>query len=207
MSSDSKMKEFNQELLASLQVIANQGIRNAARGFSKLIGQGLMVTDPIVRLVPFNEIPNMLGGPEEEAVGVYLKVEGDIPGQMILILPHPKAIDLVALLLETPADSIQSLGALERSALGEMGNMTGTFFLNSVAEITGLSVRPSPPAVIVDMVGAILDIIVATSGGMGPNVLMFQATFVYGDKQAETDFWVIPDPATLEIIAQKVANS
>jgi len=201
------MKEFNQELLASLQVIANQGIRNAARGFSKLIGQGLMVTDPIVRLVPFNEIPNMLGGPEEEAVGVYLKVEGDIPGQMILILPHPKAIDLVALLLETPADSIQSLGALERSALGEMGNMTGTFFLNSVAEITGLSVRPSPPAVIVDMVGAILDIIVATSGGMGPNVLMFQATFVYGDKQAETDFWVIPDPATLEIIAQKVANS
>ncbi len=200
---DQSNKFFNEKLINYMQTIADAGIHNAANGFSELLGQSLNVTQPVVRSIPFTEIPNMLGGPEVEAVGIYLKVEGDFPGQMILVLPYGKAIELVALLLEVPKDSIQALGSLERSALGEMGNMTGTFFLNSVANLTGLSVRPSPPAVMVDMVGAIMDVIVATTGGLGSQVLMLQATFVYGEKQTETDFWVIPDMNTLELFAKK----
>jgi len=194
---------INEKLIKYMQVIADAGIHNAANGFSELLGQSLNVTQPLVRMIPFVEIPNMLGGPEVEAVGIYLKVEGDFPGQMILVLPYPKAIELAALLLEVPQNSIKTLGSLERSALGEMGNMTGTFFLNSVANLTGLSVRPSPPAVMVDMVGAIMDVIVATTGGLGSQVLMLQATFVYGERQAETDFWVIPDLNTLELFAKR----
>jgi chemotaxis protein CheC len=199
--------QFGHELISYLQIVAKQGIHNAARGFSGLLGKSMSVTEPVIRLIPFAEIPMMLGGPEEEAVGIYLMFEGDIPGQMILIIPIQRAKELVALLLEIPVEQVQSLGSLERSALGEMGNMTGTFFLNSVAELTGLSVRPSIPAVMVDMVGSILDIIVATTGGLGPNVLMFQATFVYGEHKTKTDFWVIPDPNTVNYIASKVKPS
>jgi chemotaxis protein CheC len=200
---DQSNKFFNEKLINYMQTIADAGIHNAANGFSELLGQSLSVTQPVVRSIPFSDIPNMLGGPEVEAVGIYLKVEGDFPGQMILVLPYGKAIELVALLLEVPKDSIQTLGSLERSALGEMGNMTGTFFLNSVANLTGLSVRPSPPAVMVDMVGAIMDVIVATTGGLGSQVLMLQATFIYGERHTETDFWVIPDMNTLELFAKK----
>ena len=198
---------LNGKMKDLIQIIANEGIHNAANGFSKFMGINLVVTQPQVKMVPFTEIPNLFGGPEMEAVGIYLKIEGDIPGQMILVLPYPKAIQLVALLMEVPPESIQSLGSLERSALGEMGNMTGTFFLNSVAKLTGLSVRPSPPAVMVDMVGAMLDVIVATTGGLGSQVLMMQATFVYGERKTETDFWVIPDPNTLEYLAKKAISA
>jgi chemotaxis protein CheC len=194
---------FNEKLIAYMQVLANEGLPNAAVGFSNLLGQTMTVTEPVVRIVPFADIPNMFGGPEEEAVGIYLKVEGDMPGQMILVIPYPKALELTALLLDVPMESIHMLGSLERSALGEMGNMTGSFFLNSVAKLTGLSVRPSPPAVMVDMVGAILDVIIATTGDLGSYVLMLQATFVFGDRQTETDFWVIPDSNTLKFFAKK----
>jgi len=194
---------LNGEVKDYFQTLANVGIHNAATGFSQFLGINLQVTQPQVKMVPFSEIPGMFGGPEMEAVGIYLKVEGDFPGQIILVLPYSKAIELVALLMEVPQDSIQSLGTMERSALGELGNMTGTFFLNSMANLTGLSVRPSPPAVMVDMVGAMLDVIVATSSGLGSKVLMMQATFVYGERKAETDFWVIPDLNTLEYLAKK----
>ncbi|RPI21142.1 MAG: hypothetical protein EHM70_25550 [Chloroflexota bacterium] len=196
-------ESFSQDLMDYLKVIADQGVRNAAKGFAKMLGQKLEVTQPEIRLVPFQEIPNMLGGPEQEGVGIYLRVEGDIPGQMILVLPYDKAVDLAALMLEVHPSSIHGLGSLERSALGEMGNMTGTFFLNSLAELTGLSVRPSPPAVMVDMIGAILDIIVATTGGFGLNVMLFQATFVYGERRTQTEFWVFPDPNTLKSFAER----
>lgn len=191
---------FDENLMSVLQIIANEGIQNAAKGFSGLLGENLTVENPGVRLVPLKDIPMILGGPENEAIGVYLRAEGGISGQIMLVIPYEKALELVDLLMENPPGTTQTLGSFERSALAEVGNQTGTFFINSLSSLTGLDVRPSPPAVMVDMVGAILDIIVATTGGVSEHVLLMQANFKLGDRKVETNFWVIPDESTLEAI-------
>jgi chemotaxis protein CheC len=67
----------------------------------------------------------------------------------------------------------------------------------------GMETRPTPPAVMVDMVGAILDVIIATAAGIGEHVLMLSATFMQGDREAEASFWVIPDPRVLEAFLAK----
>jgi chemotaxis protein CheC len=95
------------------------------------------------------------------------------------------------------------LGSIERSALGELGNLCGSFFLNSIAKTIGASFRPSPPAVMVDMVGAILDIVVATVGGVSEHVLLVHANFIEGSRFVETNFWVIPDMKAFNNIIQK----
>ena len=175
-------------LYSTLQTIAHAGIHNAVKGFSGLLGQTLTVTNPFVRLVPIFDIPNMCGGPECEAIGIYLRAEGDLTGQIMMIVPYAKALELVDLLMGDPPGTADQLGSFERSALAEVGNQTASYFLNSVAEITGKSVRPSPPAVMVDMVGAILDIIVATAGGVSENILLMQADIMNGDESVETTF-------------------
>jgi chemotaxis protein CheC len=195
-----RIEPFDQKLFTALHTIANEGIHNAARGFSGLLGQHLTVSRPSVRLVPLLQIPFMSGGPESEAIGIYLRAEGDVSGQIMLIIPYEKALELVDLLMGVPTGTTQQLGSLERSALAEVGNQTGTFFLNTLAAMVGGSIRPTPPAVMVDMVGAILDIIVATHGGISENVLLLQADIRNGDKSVETNFWVIPDMSTLEKI-------
>jgi chemotaxis protein CheC len=191
---------FDSKFIQTLQTVAAAGITNAARGFSSLLGRTINVTPPDVKVVPLFDIPKLTGGPEKEAIGIYLRAEGDIAGQIMLILPIQKAMELVDLLMGLDPGSTTELGSLERSALGEVGNMTGTFFLNAVANMTGTSIRPTPPAVIVDMVGAILDIIIATTGGVSENVLLMQSNFMDGDRIVETDFWVIPDALTLHMI-------
>lgn len=197
-------KIFNQKLLAYLQIIASEGISNAAKGFSGMLGQKMTVTEPVVRMIHLSEIPNILGGPENEAVGTYLRAEGSVGSQIMLITPYQKALDLVDLLLEQPQGTTQQLGTLERSALAEVGNITGTFFMNSVAALTGMDLRPTPPAVMVDMVGAILDIIIATMGGISEHVLLLEANFMIGDRSVGVDFWVIPDPKTLEAFSTRL---
>jgi chemotaxis protein CheC len=191
---------FDDKFIQTLKTVAGAGIHNAARGFSGLLGRNIDVTQPEVKVVPLFDIPALSGGLEREAVGIYLRAEGDITGQIMLILPLQKAFELVDLLMGSEPGSTTSLGTLERSALGEVGNMTGTFFLNAIANITGTSVRPTPPAVIVDMVGAILDVIIATTGGVSERVLLMQSNFMDGDRVVETDFWVIPDAVTLHMI-------
>jgi len=195
--------QFDQRLIEMLNKMANVGIYNAARGLSGMVGESLSVQNPGVKLIPLADIPNLLGGPEAEAVGIYLRAEGNLGGQIMLIIPYDKSMELADMIIGLPAGTTTQLGSLERSALAEMGNVTGTFFMNAVAEATGLAIRPSPPAVMVDMVGAVLDIVLATAAQLSEHVMMIQATFTCAGREVETDFWMIPDRMTLDAIAKR----
>lgn len=192
---------FDEHLRSLLEIMAGEGIHQAARGLSGMMGETLTVSQPRARLVPLADIPNVLGGPENEAVGIYLQAYGAMSGQIVLVLPYAKALELADLVVGLPLGTTRQLGSLERSALAEVGNLAAAFFLNAVASLTGLGARPSPPAVMVDMIGAILDVVIATSGGVAEQVLMLQATFLSRENEVEVDFWVIPDPEALEAFA------
>ena len=194
---------FDEKLLEMLKTIASEGIKNAAYGFSGMIGHKIEVGNPTLRLVPLLTIPELVGGLEDDAVGIYLRFEGDMVGQIMMIMPYQKALELADLLMDLPQGTIQHLGSLERSALGELGNLCGTFFLNSLAKLTGADFRPTPPAVMVDMVGAILDVVVATAGGISEHVLLMQANFMDGTRSVEANFWVIPDMNALQNLLKK----
>ncbi len=194
---------FDQYLLEMLNTIASEGIKNAADGFSGMVGRRIEVSNPEIELVPLLTIPKIVGGLEDDAVGVYLRFEGDMMGQIMMIIPHQKALELVDLLMGLEKGTTKRLGSLERSALGELGNLCGTFFLNSIAKTVGASFRPSPPAIMVDMLGAILDIVVATAGGVNEHVLLMHANFMDGIRFVETDFWVIPDMKALNNLLKK----
>ena len=184
-----------------LDEMASAGVTQAAAGLSGMLGEAVTVTQPNLRLMPLSEVPGVLGGPEQEAVGIYLQAIGELSGQIMLILPLAKAMELVDLLLGEGPGPTNSLGSLERSALAEVGQITGTFFLNAVAAAIGLHSRPSPPAVMVDMVGAILDIIVAMSAGVSETVLVIEAAFLRDGREVEAHFWVIPDNTALQGLA------
>lgn len=193
-------KNLDQELHQVLWTMAETGIHQAAFGFSKMVGETLTASDPTVRLVPLTTVQDLLGGPENEAVGIYLRAEGDLCAQFMMVIPVPKALEIVDKLMGDPVGTAQFLGAQERSALAELGNLTGSFFLNAIADMTGLDTRPSPPAVVVDMIGAILNILLMSWDGMSDQVLMIQTRFMCGDREIQADFWVIPDTSTLEVL-------
>lgn len=189
-----------------LSSLTSEGIQQAARAMTEMVGETFSVTDPNITAVKFSDIPQILGGPENDAVGIYLRIEGNISGQIMMIIPYSKALELADLIMGEPIGTTQSLGKLERSALAELGNLTGSFFLNAIADSSGVYVRPSPPAVIVDMVGAIMDIILATSDGLSDEVLMIQAKFIRNGRETQADFWIIPDHPTIDTLAEKASQ-
>jgi chemotaxis protein CheC len=188
---------FTDEFVELLTKISKEGIENASKGFSGMLGKDLSVKSSSARLVKLLDISKMLGGPEDETVAIYLKTEGGIAGQMMLVMPFEKAMGLVDMIMGEPIGTTTSLGKMEKSALQELGNITGTYFLNYVSDNTGSSVRPTPPAVMVDMCAAIIDIVIATAGVENEEVLMLDADFVQGELSTEIQFWVIPDPKTI----------
>lgn len=198
-----EMISFDQRLLERLNSLAKEGVDHAAYGFSGMVGRKIQFSKPMATLVPILTIPKIVGKPDDDAVGIYLRFSGDLTGQIMMIVPHPKALELADLLMGTPQGTTQHLGSLERSALGELGNLCGSFFLNTIARMVNADFRPSPPAVMVDMVGAILDIVVATTGGIAEQALLMQTNFMDGSRCVEANFWVIPDMNSLKELIKK----
>ena len=184
---------ITQKIESLLYIVAKAGLYHSIKGLSQMIGQEMTITDPEVTLVPIMEIPKLVGGMETEVAGIYLKTEGQMGGQFMLILPYEKALEMVDLLMYEPPGTTKEFDDLSRSALAEMGNLTGTFFLNGIAEMTGLETQPSPPAVMIDMVGAILNVIMATSAQTVEEVIMISTSIVHGEREAKADFWYVPD--------------
>jgi chemotaxis protein CheC len=180
------------QLNSILERMAVLAAEQAAHGLSTMLGRPIRLTVPRLSLVPLCEVPYRVGGPETEAVGIYLQVQGDLPGHVMLILPYQDAFRLVDLLFEAQEGATMQLGPLERSALGEVGNVTASLFLNAIADATGLSLRPSPPAVVMDMVGAIIDIIVIASGAVADEILLLEVEFHGPDRTLEIYFWMVP---------------
>lgn len=190
------------KMQALLQMLAQEGLENAAHGLSAFVGHEITLARPRVTVIPIADVPSVMGGPETLAVGIYIAVDGDMEGHIILLLRRDDAAELVDLLLDQPSGTTSVLGPLERSALAEVGNLTGTLFLNSVASLCGVSTRPSPPAVMEDMVGAILDVVVVAVGAISECIVAIETVFQKSDRHVEALFWVIPN---LEALGHSIA--
>lgn len=183
--------------------MASEGIQHAVQGLSEMAGTQLIAAEPTISLVNLFSLPDLLGGSEIEAAGVYLKTEGQMAGQFMLIFPLQKALEMVDLLMGEPTGTTTTLEGMGRSALAEVGNLTGSYFLNAIATLTGLETLPSIPQVICDMVGTIMDVIIATSAEQLNYVIMIQTSILQGDRDVQATFWYVPDPHVMELFKKK----
>jgi chemotaxis protein CheC len=177
-------------------------MRRIACDLSNITGQVINNTPPLIERVPIAKVATRAGAPKTEAVGVFLLMKGDLRGQVVLILPLTGALNLVDLLMGEPLGTATGLGVVERSALAELGNITLSYFLNAVAALTGTPnlLRPSSPITMVDMLGAILDVIVAPTATVRSNLLLVETVFEDAQNIMQARFWVLPNPATLDFI-------
>jgi chemotaxis protein CheC len=81
---------------------------------------------------------------------------------------------------------------MEMSAMQEVGNIITGAYLNSLSMLTGLRVFPSPPALTVDMAGAILSVPAIEFGIYGDQILMIQSKF-FDEVQIDGYFILVPD--------------
>ncbi len=186
-----------EELLYGLQseTWVQTAMGHVAQGLSEMMQKPIYNDQPHVLRMPLSEVPLPIGSPRAEMVGVYLEIESGLRGWTLLILPVNLALNLTDVVMGQPSGTSVELGEVERSALAEVGNLTLTYFLNAVAELTGQceDLLPSPPGVIVDMLGAILDLLVIPAAEFGDELTILETTFQNKTQTIEIRFWVMPD--------------
>ncbi len=169
-----------------------------SHGLSVMAGRTISNDAPQVKRLPIPQVTAHVNGPEIERVGIYLVLRDGLHGQTILILSKTSALRLVDLLMSESPGTTTDLGVLERSALAEVGNLAVSSFLNTVATHNPRAahlLRPSPPAVMVDMLGAIMDVIVTPVAAVRDDLLIIETNFRDAAGAVRGRFWILPDPA------------
>ena len=182
------------------------GSQNAVAGLSEMVDQEIEMTAVSVQQIPVDDVPNLCGGREQMVVAIYLAVTGATAGHIFLVYPPKTAMSLVDLLMGEEPGTTQEISEMEASALGEMGNIMGSFYLNALGNASGLVLMPSPPAVIMDMAGSILDVGLADILQESDDALVVEAIFATKDRKITGNFLVLPSPAFLKQLSQIVES-
>ena len=190
--------------LDALREIGNVGAGNSATALSQVINKKIDMNVPKVSLIPIDEVPDLVGGPDALIVGVFLRVYGKAPGNILFLMPKESAFYLVDDLMGRPHGTTQTLDEMDVSALKEVGNILTGSYLNAFYHFTQLSMIPSIPSLAMDMAGAILNVVLVQLGQMGDMAVVIETKFLSEDDSVNGHFFLVPDPGSLGTIVKAV---
>jgi len=156
-----RMNSLSSMQLDVLREIGNIGAGNAATSMSELMNKKINMQIPSVNIVSFDEMMNLIGGPDNVIVAICFRVQGEAPGTVYLILTVEEAEYLVRQMMpETKLEisSGEQPNELAISVLQEIGNILTGSYLSALSDFTNINMKPSVPYLNVDMAGAILTI-------------------------------------------------
>ncbi len=140
-----------------LREIGTIGAGRAATALADLLNCKVEINLPETKLVPLETLDKVLGNPEELYFVLDITIEGDIGGRFFFLLPPHEAKILGGALLGQNADEIETEDPMFQSSLKEMINILAGAYLNSLADMTSLTILYSIPSIALDMIAALLD--------------------------------------------------
>ncbi|MBO8170995.1 MAG: chemotaxis protein CheC [Bacillaceae bacterium] len=191
-------KEFDDFQFDVLKEVGNIGAGNAATALSQLINKEIDMKVPQVSVLPITEIAGEVGGADALVVAVFLRILGDVPGYMFFVLNEQSARNLVKQMTGVQSEPDDVFSDMEISALNEVGNILSGSYLSSMADLTGLNMQPSVPAIAIDMAGAILSYGLVEISQSGDYALMIDTSFFGLEEEVTGHFFLLPDPDSFE---------
>lgn len=191
-----EFSEFSSFQLDTLREVGNIGAGNAATALSQLLNKKIDMTVPSINLIPFDTIFSKMDG-DRVVVGVIVRVLGDTPGNILLILDKNAAFEIIKDLTGINDDHLTEMGS---SVIAEVGNIIASSYMNAISKFTNLVMTPSVPAITFDMLGAILSTTFIESSQFDDYVLDIETAFLKNEKEISGHFYYVPKPGSLDKI-------
>jgi chemotaxis protein CheC len=186
------VSQYSDLQLDALRELANIGSGKASTALSSMLGRSVDISVPAARVLPMADAVGTIGDPEAEATAVVLGVIGDM-GASVLLLFTPQDVKLMCGMLGVEAQS-----DMAESALQEIGNIVGTSYVNALAEMTGMALEPTPPATATDMLGAMVQSVLAERAGASDVALLLDSELRVEGEDCAVSFLLVPEQGGVE---------
>ena len=195
---------LNEMHIDVLREIGNIGSGNAAHALASMLNRRVDMNIPVVKILDVEELAEMLGGPETQVVGILFTIHEEFQGMMMFLTEKQFAHLVLNVLLQKHFDSFEDLGEMDISAIKEVGNIMVSSYMGAISQLTTLKIGLSPPAICIDMVGAMLNIPAVEAEKYGDKALFIQDGFIDGNNKVESYLLLLPEVGYLRKIFEKL---
>ena len=197
LKSYSDLNDMHRDML---QELGNIGCGNAVTSLATMTSKKIDMSVPKVHILNYNEIAQLLGGPEKTIVAMMVDFEGDVSGTMMFLLNHDFAGRLIEDVSGIKVKDFNRLGEIECSILMELSNIMGGAYISALSTLTNLSISLSVPYLSSDMVGAILNAPAVKYEKLGDQVIFIEENIETISTQLTSNILVIFDLESLDKI-------
>jgi chemotaxis protein CheC len=192
------VSQYTELQLDALRELANIGSGTASTALSGMLGRPVDISVPTAQALPFADAVEATGDAEAEMTGIVLGIVGDMTGT-VLLLVAPTDADAMCRMLGVEPDDDFAL-----SALGEIGNIVGASYINALGSMTGMELEPTPPATATDMLGAIVESVLATAAQTGDVALMLDSNLMVEGEDVSISFLLVPDQGGVDELLSRL---
>lgn len=187
-------EELNSMKLDVLREIGNIGSGNATTALSVMLNSNLRMEMPVVKVLEFNEIPDLVGGADTIVAAVLTHFKGEMNGMTLFILEMEEAKNLLSAMLgKDYADDFNDFDHMDKSTLKEVGNILMSSYISSISTLTNFKLRTEPPAICVDMAAAVLSMPISELGQIDDKALIIDSRFLDNERPINGFFMFVSD--------------
>jgi chemotaxis protein CheC len=186
----------------AMKELANIGTGHAARALSELVGKHVNMAVPLVEQISLEEVSSHFGDPEMVVCAILARCETIVPSNLVFIMPEEDSQELAEEMLGLVSDTGDfDRAEIAESALSEAGNIILSAFMSALGDMLGVNLPLSVPAVAHDMLGAIMDIMIAIFGVSGDTAFLVTTPLTFPEDSSRIfsgRILLVPDPDALE---------
>ncbi|MBF0105594.1 MAG: chemotaxis protein CheC [Deltaproteobacteria bacterium] len=182
----------------ALKEVVSIGAGNAATALSQMTGTKVTLIVPRVHLEPLETVGQVFGSPEKIITCVFLQCLGDLAGVLLFSFDDADALTLAQLLTTPPATPQQADLTMIASAIKETGTILSGNCVNALATFFNIKISITPPALVTDMAGAIIDNILIETAREANHALVVDTELHIINHKIKSCFFFVPDTASLK---------
>lgn len=200
MDNYSNMEETATDLLTEL---GNVGTGNAVTALAQLMGQPVDIEVPRLRIMKYQEFPDVLGALEDLVAGILVEMSGEMKGVFLFLLKEDFTRTVLEIILGGGRTPLTSLDEMEHSLLCELGNIMCGSYVGALAQLLNMELDVSVPELCVDMGGAILNLPLTHLLEAGDEVLVIENIFYISGKSFEGKLLFLPEWNGLKTVLER----
>jgi chemotaxis protein CheC len=184
--------------LDALREMSNIGSGNAATALASMLGQSVDLHVPTALALELADAVDAVGNAEDTVSAVIIGVFGDLDATVLLLFEPESANTLCALL------GVEGDPEMELSALGEIGNILGSSYVQAMGTMTNLHMEPHPPIAMSDMLGAIVASVLAVTAADTDLALLLDSRMTVDGTACKFGFLYVPSGAGVALLLDRL---
>lgn len=190
----SEMDEISRDILRE---IGNVGAGNAVTSLAQMMDQPIELEVPVLRIMGYQEVYDILEQPEELQTGILVEVTGQLKGVFLFLLSETFTNSVLSAILGEGGRNLMALDGMEQSLICELGNIMCGSYIRALSRFMDMEMDVSVPELCIDMGGAILSYPLTRWVIVGDDILLIENMFHMSGRAFKGTILFLPEQEDL----------